>query len=80
MKCSSATVDKAMARRNDRQYLLKRYAQESELASAARDAQSAALHASMAAEYERRLAEMLEPALFANAHQPSDRGSGSASS
>jgi hypothetical protein len=64
MKTGIRYVGEHMSKRSDCEYLLRRHAQEHELALAATDFRTAAIHASMAAEYERRLAEMVSQALF----------------
>jgi hypothetical protein len=43
---------------SDREYLLKRAAQEDELASAATNPRAAVIHSAMAAEYRRRLCDL----------------------
>jgi hypothetical protein len=65
MKTHPRYVRVQMSMRSEREYLLRRYAQERELASTATDSRTATIHSSMAAEYERRLAELVSQALFA---------------
>ena len=55
MKTQLRFVRVLMARASEREYLLRRFAQERELACSTSDRRAARIHFSMAYEYERRL-------------------------
>lgn len=79
MKPLRKFVAETMAVHSEREYLLRRFTQEQELACAARDRRMAAIHASMAAEYQRRLIEAVSRPLLRQS-PASVRGGASASS